>query len=113
MAYPDHIDIAFYEHATEGERRAAADLVTNALAAGYSVSVYDGEEWTVKRATNVKTVLEALATTGEDTLRIRYATGEPCGSFWLIWGNARDGSELIADHSDNDICNALASIVEA
>jgi hypothetical protein len=102
-----------HEYATIGEARVARKLVKAALDAGYTVSVYDGEEWTVKRARRMKTVMDALATTGEDTLRIRDADGNPCGSFYLVWGNADDGSELISDHTDNDACNALASIVEA
>jgi len=113
MTYPDHIDISYYDDTTAGERRVASRLVRAALDAGYSISVNDGEEWTVKRALKAKPVLEALATTGEDTLRIRDADGDSCGTFYLVWGNDEDGSELIADHTDNDACNALASIVEA
>jgi len=113
MTYPDHIDISYYELTTAGERSVASRLVRAALDAGYSISVNDGEEWTVKRALKAKPVLEALATTGEDVLRIRDEEGTPYGSFYLVWGNADDGSELIADHTDNDACNALASIVEA
>lgn len=29
------------------------------------------------------------------------------GYFFLVWGNASDGSELIADCSDNPFCNAI------
>lgn len=112
MTYPDHIDVAFYEFATEGERRVAVRLVRAALDAGYTISVNDGEEWTVKRSTKAKAVLEALATTGEDVIRIRDADGVACGSFYLVWGNADDGSELISDHSDNDACNDLVALVE-
>lgn len=101
-----------HEYATTGEARIARKLVKAALDAGYSVSVYDGEEWTVKRAWRLKTVLEALATTGEDTLRIRDEEGTSYGSFYLVWGNAEDGSELISDHTDNDICNDLVALVE-
>jgi hypothetical protein len=52
-------------------------------------------------------VAGALATTGEDTLRLIDANGNYAGSFYLVWGNADDGSELIADHTDSDICNSL------
>jgi len=107
------------EFATKGEARIARKLVSAALAAGYAISVNDGEEWTVKRSTSRATILDALASTGEDTLRIsavdpsKTIGWHSAGSFYLVWGNADDGSELIADHTDNDACNALASIVEA
>lgn len=100
------------QYATKGEGAVARRLVKAALAAGYAISVNDGEEWTVKRSTKAKAVLEALATTGEDVIRIRDADGVACGSFYLVWGNADDGSELISDHSDNDACNDLVALVE-
>jgi hypothetical protein len=64
-------------------------------------------EWTVKRATMWTPVSRALATTGEDTLRLINAKGDYAGSFYLIWGNAADGSELISDFTANDLCEGL------
>jgi hypothetical protein len=104
---------SFSQYASAGERTVARRLVRAALNAGYTISVNDGEEWTVKRSTNSKTIKDALCTTGEDTLRLHAA--DPCktigwhdaGSFSLIWGNAADGSELIADCTDNGVCNEL------
>lgn len=95
------------QYATTGEARVARKLVKAMLDAGYTVSVNDGEEWTVKRAWRLKTVLDALASTDADTLRIRNAAGESCGTFYLVWGNDPSGEELIADHSDNADCEAL------
>jgi hypothetical protein len=70
------------------------------------VSINDGEEWTVTLSTDRKEILPALATTGEDIIRL-YKDGERAGSIWLVYGNAEDGSELIADHSDNDACHSI------
>jgi hypothetical protein len=96
------------EYATAGEARAARKLVKAALAAGYTISVNDGEEWTVKRSTSAKAIIDALATTDSDRLLLRDpADGEAIGSFWLIYGNDPSGDELISDHSDNNVCNAL------
>ena len=95
------------DYTTLGERRTATRLVAAALAAGYAVSVYDGEEYTVKRSRKSKEILAALATTGEDALVIRDATGERLGVLSLIWGNDPSGEELIADHTDNDAMDAL------
>lgn len=95
------------DYTTVGERRTATRLVAAALAAGYTVSVYDGEEYTVKRSRKSKEILEALATTGEDALVIRDSAGERLGVLSLIWGNNPSGDELISDHSDNDAMEAL------
>jgi hypothetical protein len=99
--------VSFDHYTTQGERTVARRLVRAALAAGCAVDVNDGEEWTVKRATMWTPVSRALATTGEDTLRLIDANGNYAGSLYLVWGNADDGSELIQDHTDNDICNSL------
>jgi hypothetical protein len=98
---------SFDQYTTQGERAVARKLVRAAIAAGCEIDVNDGEEWTVKRATMWTPVARALATTGEDTLRLIDANGNYAGSFYLVWGNADDGSELIADHTDSDICNSL------
>lgn len=96
------------KYAATGEARIARKLIKAALAAGYCVSVNDGEEWTVKLSTDAKAILDALCTTEADTIVLRHAdTKERAGSFWLIYGNDADGSELIADHTDNEDCQRL------
>lgn len=101
-------------HATDGERRVAERVVAHALASGCTLSVNDGEEWTVKQSRSAIEVLGALGTTGEDTIRLRNgASGERLGSVYLVWGNAADGSELIADHTDNAGINALVALIDA
>ena len=98
---------SFSQYTTRGERKVATKLVRAALAAGYSISVHDGEEWTVSRATRAYDVLDALATTGEDTLQLYDADQHGAGCLYLVWGNADDGSELIADHTANNLCEDL------
>ena len=95
------------EYTTSGERGVATRLVRAALHAGYTVSVYDGEEYTVKRSHRERQILDALATTGEDVLVIRDSAGERLGVLSLIWGNEESGECLIADHTDNDAMEAL------
>ena len=90
----------FQRYATPGERRVARALVERILAQGCMISVDDGGEFTVARSTSKKVVLDALATTGEDTLHIRDAQGGRLGWILLIWGNCKSGDELIADHTD-------------
>lgn len=101
------MNTSFDQYTTQGERAVARKLVRAAIAAGCEIDVNDGGEWTVKRATMWTPVSRALATTGEDTLRLIDANGNYAGSFYLVWGNADDGSELISDFTANDFCEGL------
>jgi hypothetical protein len=105
------MNMAAMEFATAGERKFARKLINAMLESGYTVSVNDGEEWTVKKSTSTTEIINALCTTGEDYVRARYKDGTVVGTFTLIWGNDEDGSELIADHSDNEACNELYRLV--
>jgi len=97
--------------ATKGEARAARKLVKALLARELSVSVNDGEEWTVHRSRNYREIVDALATTGIDYVRGYAPTGDSMGTFMLVYGNDEDGSELIADHTDNLVCNSAYKAV--
>jgi hypothetical protein len=87
------------EYAKAGEATKARKIVAAALAKGWVVSVNDGEEWTVKKSSNKTEILDALCSTGMDTLRFRDAAGQPVGSMLLVWGNDPKGSELVSDSS--------------
>ena len=100
------------EYTTSGERGVATRLVAAALAAGYTVSVYDGEEYTVKRSRKARQILAALASTEEDWLVIRNSAGDRLGSIRLIWDNDPTGEELIADHTDKPEIEALANAAQ-
>lgn len=93
------------EFASPAERTAARKLVSAALQAGYKISVNDGEEWVVRNSTNSIEVLEALCSTGSDTLRMSLPDGTFIATFWLVWGNG--GEELVADFSDNATARTL------
>lgn len=100
------------QYATPGEARTARKLVRAALADGWSISVNDGYETTLHRSTSERAVIDALCTADMDTITIHQRdTGERGGSFLLVYGNADDGSELIADYSDFDNCNRLYTAV--
>ena len=98
------------KHATQGEARVARKLLNAAFKAGYVVSIHDGGEWVLKQSRFLDACCTCLCSTGDDCLTFRDAkTKEKVGTAWLIWGNDEDGSELIADHSDNDAMNALVA----
>lgn len=100
------------------ERAIIAALLDDAAAAGYLVSVYDGEEWAVKPTHDQTPVRLHIGATDETTLRFRdpaklndRGVADVVGSVLLIHGN---GCHVIADHSDNAATAALvrrASIV--
>lgn len=83
---------------TEG--RIAHKLVTLALAAGYAVSVHDGEDWPVKRSTNADEIIAGMFSTDEDSLRLVDQNGAWVGTIMLIYGN---GCDLISDYSAPDL----------
>jgi hypothetical protein len=91
------------------EAQTARKVVKLALARGWAVSLYDGEEWTLKRSTARNAIWSAMASTDADTLRFRDADGVSLGTMSLVYGNG--GEDLIADHSDNDAMCALAKDV--
>ena len=101
------------QYATAGEARVARKLIRAALAEGWSVSVNDGECWTVKRSRNYREIADALATTEEDYVRMRAPDGDSVGTFRLVYGNDESGEELIADHTDNENCERLAAAAYA
>ena len=78
------------------EKLISTNLITSAIAKGFTVSVFDGEEWTVKRSLDFDTIFDALDTTDMNILSFRNAEGESKGKVVLVWGN--DG-DLISDLS--------------
>ena len=98
------------EYASHGERAHARALVRWLLNRDLSVSVFDGEEYTVVRSHDLKEILMGLATTEMDELIARDRSGKKVGWFQLIWGNDSDGSELIANCTDNDLCTEACDV---
>lgn len=99
------------QYATAGERHYARKLVRNLISRGLYLSVCDGEEWTVVRSRKEDEILGALCTTGIDEIIASDAAGVRLGWFCLVWGNAAEGDELIADHSANTLCETVWSEV--
>jgi hypothetical protein len=76
-------------------------LIKSAIAAGYALSVDDGEEITVTHSRDAKALFAALQTTDEDRLHLGRPNGRGGftreGSITLVYGNS--ASEVIADYS--------------
>ena len=87
-------------------------FIKHCLKAGHTVSVWDGEEWQVKRSTAYKTIVEAVESVEEAQLRVRDAEGTQVA--WALvsaFGLADD--ETIMDCSDNPFTEAWTDIYEA
>jgi hypothetical protein len=81
------------------------NLIKHALSEGHTVSVWDGEEWQVKRSTSLRAITEAVKSVEEATLRIRNQDGDVVA--WALvsaYGLAPD--ETVIDYGDNDWTNA-------
>ena len=86
------------------ERAIIGLIVSDTLAAGHVVSVYDGEEWALKRSEKAQDIASEIGASDETQLRIRRADGSVLGWVLLIHGN---GSDVICDYSDNEELNSL------
>lgn len=75
-------------------------LINNAINKGYTISVYDGEDYAVKRSMDAKEILEALEATDEEWLFIKRSDKTTVGNVMLVHGN-EDGV-ILADWSVNE-----------
>jgi hypothetical protein len=82
-------------------RKAYLDLVNKALAKGLTISVFDGEEWQVKRGTFAKEIKHAIESVDECQLRLRNKEGEIVG--WALIIHDLNPDETVADHTYNPL----------
>lgn len=95
------------------ERAIVRCAVLDILAAqdgAFCISVYDGEEYPVKRSRNVDEIMADVGQCEIETLYVRHvdkdgATGTRVGGFTLVYGNG--GWDVIADHTDNPLMHEL------
>ena len=90
-------------------------VIKNALAKGYSINVFDGEEWQVKREDrrNERAIIDAAQSVDMATLRIRDENGEHVGDveikgYYTKAEATADGyDDSVVDYSDNAATTAL------
>ncbi len=90
------------------EQTEARAIIQRAIAAGYTVSVNDGEEYVIKRSRDCEAIMATLFSTDSDWLLIRNAAGEKIGVIWFVYGNGP--GELAADYTAKPEIEKLVEI---
>jgi hypothetical protein len=80
----------------EVETKIASALIDDGIAAGYTISVYDGEETVLTHSTDKEAILSAMFSTDEDIL-IFAKHNKRVGYVNFVYGNS--GWDVIADYS--------------
>ncbi len=85
--------------------KAYEHLIDYTLDFGFTISVWDGEEWQVKRSRDRAAIIEAVESVEEAKLRIRDLAGEIVGTAWVSAFGLAD-EETMMDWSDVDFLEA-------
>jgi hypothetical protein len=78
------------------ERQFVARYVRAAIQLGYSLSVFDGEEVTLRRSTDAAAILDAMFTVDHETLHV-YAGSKRLG--WLFFVHGNEPEEVLNDYT--------------
>jgi hypothetical protein len=90
--------LAPIENASDIEKKIAGKLITDVLAAGYSVSVWNGgDDAEIKLSSDAETIFKAMAASDQDELVI-FKNNRRCGWIRLVYGNDVD---IISDYTTN------------
>ena len=79
--------------------KAYIHLIKYALSKGASVSIFDGEEWSLAKCKSYKAIKEEIEALEECTLRFTDAEGNRLGSALIT--PFEPAEETVADYSDN------------
>lgn len=82
------------------ERLIAKQCIADLLKAGYEVSVFDGEETTVKRSRDADAIYAAMFTADEDYLHV-HNVGAKDHFGWVRFVYGNDGYDVINDYTTN------------
>lgn len=81
-------------------KAAYIDLVKTAIRHGFTVSVWDGEEWQVKKSIKIREITDAIKSVDEVELRFRDSENRVNG--WaLVSAYGLEPEETVIDYSDN------------
>jgi len=77
--------------------KAYKHLIKHCLSMGCTVSVWDGEEWQVKRSTGYKAIIDAIESVEEAQLRIRQQ--DAVIGWALVSAFGLEDDETVVDHT--------------
>lgn len=98
--FPDN----FPKWVLDEERLIIGRLITAILDRDLTISVYDGEEFSVNKSRDRALIERETAATCETYYILFDDKQVQRGAIWLIHGN---GEDVISDHTDNEICGEL------
>lgn len=87
------------------EKSVLRGIISRALAKGFTVSLFDGEEWVVRKSRNAQEVIGSMFTVDEETLRFCDADGVKVGDAFIVHGNSPE--EVVCDHTDSDVMTEI------
>lgn len=88
-------------------KKAYLTLIKNALAKDLTISVWEGEEWQVKKSISYKDIKDAIESVEVAELRIRQGN-DIVG--WALILPALDPEETVADHTDSQLMADLLEV---
>ena len=82
---------------------------------GNTISVFDSEEYVLKRSKSINAIRSELGAAGEDQLLIRDGAGDQIGWFYLIYNNGSEGDPMvvICDCTANEFCDTICNDLSA
>ena len=109
-------DTELPKHATPSERPLLQAMVRHLAhpSGQYSVSVWDGEEYSIKKSTNGTDILNAMSHADDDHIEIYdRESGKDLGWFWLIYNNGSEYEPLvvISDYSVTPTCEFIYGLL--
>lgn len=110
-----HVRMGGNEKHVKAEASVVELFVNTMLSKGFTVSVFDGEDWACKRSNTPEVIMSNIMSTDQDTLHVEDASGKLIGHADFIYCNSP--SEVLADHSVSlemylDPVNALLGKLE-
>lgn len=89
-------------------KKAYLTLIKNAISQGYTISVWDGECWEVKRSNKYQEIKDCIESVEVAELRIRHGQlGDVVG--WAQIVPDLDPEETVADYTDSQL---MADLLE-
>lgn len=93
--------------------KAYKHLIKHALSMGYTVSVYDGEIWEIKRSVSYKKIVDCVESVEEAALRIRDKEGAIVTSSITVSAFGLADDETVVDYVVTPFMNVWESIYNA